>query len=850
MNSLLKSIVTDRIRNSIEDIRYSIEMAKMGNPLGAEQNSTRRRERLQKKNHLSPRDAAAIDRNVCDIAQERVDALGEGIRSGSSRPTLKFKSEQVWGDTIDFVDVSFLTRGAEVSKSVGRVAYRNGRPQGSGVLIGNGLFLTNNHVIEYPNQAAELYLELDYERNLDGSVRPASRFEFDPTFFVSDSVDGLDFTIIGVGRRVSGNQELSHFGYSPLSDASDKHMLGEFANIIQHPNGRFKEVVLRENRLVNRYNDSLHYVADTEPGSSGSPVFNSEWQMIALHHWGGPWIDLPESQDHEDFEINEGIRISSIVRMLRIRAFNLPTGSRDRLLSAINPNEHLYSESNTSIDSSTAGFDSRSKSRPSGPAVGHDGEITWTFPIEVSVRIPSMMGQTTLNNRAEVDSPSDNLGVLSEGIDYSDRNGYQDDFLDGYEIPLPVPKNIDTLALLINPERRSIPYELKYQNFSVIVNKRRKLAMLTACLIDGRTSKSIGRTSRNITDLNASDTGLSEMIHSLEGAEADSWVEDHRIRRDEYSGNEIYSKQNVPGFPNPRDPERIKRMFQKGHLVRRLDPAWGTNARALKAELDTFHWTNAAPQVGYFNQGKADENQAGTGKGNLWRAAENYVLRNAVAENQKVISFTGPIFRGDDRPYRNIKIPSKFFKVTAWVESGELRSIALLVDQSQVFREWPESFGAPGSQITRSASEAFLDDDELDKIEDFLSSVSEIEALTNINFGEELRQADVRSGLGTTALVDSSQFPFSNANEPELSGILRAPKGIADDLKKISGIGPKLEQMLNSAGVFHYFQISQWTLGDIKIISEKLKFRKRVTRDKWVSQATKLAKEAKTTGVG
>jgi endonuclease G, mitochondrial len=67
------------------------------------------------------------------------------------------------------------------------------------------------------------------------------------------------------------------------------HSLGEVANIVQHPDGRLKEVVLRENRLVARLDTVLHYVADTEPGSSGSPVFNNQWQAIALHHWGGPW---------------------------------------------------------------------------------------------------------------------------------------------------------------------------------------------------------------------------------------------------------------------------------------------------------------------------------------------------------------------------------------------------------------------------------------------------------------------------------------------------------------------------------------------------------------------------------
>ena len=100
-------------------------------------------------------------------------------------------------------------------------------------------------------------------------------------------------------------------------------------------------------------------------------------------------------------------------------------------------------------------------------------------------------------------------------------------------------------------------------------------------MIDGKTAKSIGRSSRNISDLQATDRGLAEAVAGLDGAEADSWSTDNRIDRSHYSGDEIYKKQKVPGFPNPRSRERIARMFQKGHLVRRLDPAWGTTTRRL-----------------------------------------------------------------------------------------------------------------------------------------------------------------------------------------------------------------------------------------------------------------------------
>jgi predicted flap endonuclease-1-like 5' DNA nuclease len=65
-----------------------------------------------------------------------------------------------------------------------------------------------------------------------------------------------------------------------------------------------------------------------------------------------------------------------------------------------------------------------------------------------------------------------------------------------------------------------------------------------------------------------------------------------------------------------------------------------------------------------------------------------------------------------------------------------------------------------------------------------------------------------------------------------------APRGgEADDLKLISGIGPKLEQKLNSIGIWHYDQIASWTQREIDWVNAAISFRGRIEREKWVSQA-------------
>ncbi len=71
--------------------------------------------------------------------------------------------------------------------------------------------------------------------------------------------------------------------------------------------------------------------------------------------------------------------------------------------------------------------------------------------------------------------------------------------------------------------------------------------------------------------------------------------------------------------------------------------------------------------------------------------------------------------------------------------------------------------------------------------------------------------------------------------------LLSKPQGAADDLKKISGVGPKLENTLNQTGIFHFAQIARLSQKAIDELDDKLAFKGRVARDKWVEQAKALS---------
>jgi NADH-quinone oxidoreductase subunit E len=79
----------------------------------------------------------------------------------------------------------------------------------------------------------------------------------------------------------------------------------------------------------------------------------------------------------------------------------------------------------------------------------------------------------------------------------------------------------------------------------------------------------------------------------------------------------------------------------------------------------------------------------------------------------------------------------------------------------------------------------------------------------------------------------------SDAARPDA---LRAPRdGKPDDLKRISGVGPKIEELLNDLGVYHYDQIANWSSDQVDWVEEHLKFKGRIAREGWIDQAKILA---------
>lgn len=222
----------------------------------------------------------------------------------------------------DFLPAWFLQEGARLVRTVCKIMARGTSYEGSegewcgtGFMVSHNILLTNNHVLNSKDVAQTALCIFDYQLDAQGQQLPTKEFRMDPErlFLTSPANGGLDFTFVWVN-----GQPGKEYGFVQLDRAYFKILKGDCANIIQHPNGDLKSVVLQENRILSQGEVVVHYSSDTEPGSSGSCVFNNLWKLTALHHASDLATEEERAQE-KNFPmqyINEGIKFSAIATYL------------------------------------------------------------------------------------------------------------------------------------------------------------------------------------------------------------------------------------------------------------------------------------------------------------------------------------------------------------------------------------------------------------------------------------------------------------------------------------------------------------------------------------------------------
>jgi endonuclease G len=626
-------------------------------------------------------------------------------------------AEAIVGPTIDLQAANFLTRGVKVRRAVAYVEANGplGSEIGSGFLVSPALFLTCRHVIPDVNAARGTQITFDRELDEAGRPKPTTTYLLDPERFALFSAEEeLDYALIAVGALSSGICPLGEFGCCPLSDTPDRHVIGMNVNIIQHPRGWQKMIAVRNNLLTYRTDRTLLYETDTYEGSSGAAVYNDDWDVIALHHWGQPFLARIDDQGGAVPAVNEGVRISAIYRDLQSRLQALPA-ERQALLK-----EALALSQQTPVPAGPrklspphkgfSGAESMHLPPSKGPAMTQpsgSNEFRVTIPIEISVRIGAAAPAAIAPGAAAAVAapPAVPPRLLTSGpealridTDYSNRNGYDPAFIPGANLPLPAPDAALTkqLAPLRAQEANAEEGELKYEHFSIKMNKSKRIAIFTATNIDGETYLTVDRSTGQVS-----------------GSEGETWFKDPRISASFFLDQSFYSDWSS--------------YFDRGHLTRRTDPTWGSKDEAERANADTFHFTNCSPQHFRFNQ-----------TAQYWQGVERYVLENGVlaADSRKRLCvFQGPIF--DDKIdlwSDDVQIPSSFFKIVVWKGATALKAVGLVVDQLPLLAETRHGLGAPHDLPSVDVTQ-------------WRVAIPQIEKRTGLDFGAAVRQADtIRRG--------------------------------------------------------------------------------------------------------
>ncbi len=149
---------------------------------------------------------------------------------------------------------------------------------GTGFLCGDNIIMTNHHVIPDEVTAQGSEFTFFYELDNQQQERMSHTVEAVPDGLFFTDAD-LDVTLVQIGDVPDDVQPLT------LKQARLKR--DERVSIIQHPGGHYKKISMQNNFVAYADANVLQYTTSTEPGSSGSPVFNDNFEVIAIHHSGG-----------------------------------------------------------------------------------------------------------------------------------------------------------------------------------------------------------------------------------------------------------------------------------------------------------------------------------------------------------------------------------------------------------------------------------------------------------------------------------------------------------------------------------------------------------------------------------
>ena len=554
------------------------------------------------------------------------------------------------------------TRINSVIPSIGRIEdISGGIPQhiGTGFIVGPNLMMTNRHVAEaFVRGVGRLRNQLSFVPGIESAIDFRRENELDPND-LSTSLRLTDVVMVHpfwdmALFRVEGLSVAS--GALKLSVRAPEDLTGRHIVAIGYPgrgNDRSRRAVQLERKVFgttfgvkrlapgeiemrSRIESFEHVVpamthdSSTLAGNSGSAIIDVETGEVVGLHFAGQ--TLKANYSVPTFELARDARV--VDAGVNFVASVPTTDEWDRAWRGI---ESMSGGGMTSTGSSAPTI----ISSPTGQQIA-----TWTIPIQVSISMGQpVMGAAGALTQAPVPPPARaareatfQLPVIHPNLEQ--RTGYDPDFLQlggGEIVPLPqlTADGLNVVSLLADGT-----HELMYHRFSVVMHKLRRLALFTASNVSWQPVDKILSNGRKPT--------RDELNGFVDDNVQEAWATDPRIPFQEQLPDKFYIKDQGA--------------FDRGHIVRRDDAAWGDSFEDMqKGNGDTFHTTNCSPQVGLFNQ-------ASKGVDN-WGDLENLIQDETTTE--RVIVFAGPVLDPSDKRFNGvdsngpvkIQIPRQFWKI-------------------------------------------------------------------------------------------------------------------------------------------------------------------------------------------
>lgn len=527
-------------------------------------------------------------------------------------------------------------------RAVGRIELKN-NPRfewvGTGWLVDEDIVVTNRHVASefargsggqftfLSGPSGAMSASIDFLREIDSDA--TNSFDVRNVLYIEPG-KGPDIAFLRVRPRAS--KQLA----TPIALAKTPALAEEQVAVIGYParDSRVPEADLMDRIFGNVYNkkrlapgqliaigqNEIQHDCSTLGGNSGSVVLGLKSGEAVGLHFSGQFL-----------KANFAVAANLIAnRLSQVKG----QGSKPSTTSSLPPPP----KKPVAVEGSGLQLPQQS------------GEVTFEVPLTISVRLgPSgpvsatpvdVVGAVPTRPGPEPDEDKDEDEVFAEGKveDYSGREGYATDFLDGAEVPLPkINKTTDLLTFEDNGHPEHV---LRYQHFSVIMNAKRRMCYYSAVNINGKQSRRMKR---------------------------GPWKIDPRIEKEAQIMKECYG--NAP-------------KFSRGHMTRREDPIWGNEFDSSLGNADSMHVTNTVPQMQPFNAG-------------IWLGLEDYALDHSREDDMSISVFTGPFFSKNDPIKYGVKIPISFWKVIAFIhdETGELCATGYTMSQRSYLQEEEFIFG-------------------------------------------------------------------------------------------------------------------------------------------------------------